>query len=216
MRTSRCTPELGLQPAVGVLALDQQRRRLDAGLLARALLDQGDLVAALLRPAHVHARQHARPSPGSRCRRRRRAPRDRCRCRRPRPTAAPRPPGGAPRSASLLAAPPRPRRRTASSFSASPSSISVDGIVELALELADSRRCARSSAWRSRMTFCARSADCSRDWGPRRAGSARPGAPARCPQSKMPPQQRQGLADGFGEFFGFGAHGGLLGLLLSR
>ena len=80
----------GLEPAVGVLALDLQRRRLDAGLLARALLDQRHLVAARPRPSGCTCASASRPSPGSRCRRRRRAPRDRCRCRRPRRTAAPR------------------------------------------------------------------------------------------------------------------------------
>src|SRR4051794_19589070 len=51
----------GLEPAVGVLALDLERRRLEARLFARALLDQAHLIAALLRPAHVHARQHGGP-----------------------------------------------------------------------------------------------------------------------------------------------------------
>ena len=44
------------------------------------LLEQLDLVAVLLGPARVHAQQHLRPSPGSRCRRRRHGLRDRCRC----------------------------------------------------------------------------------------------------------------------------------------
>ncbi len=54
-------PALGLQPAVGVLARDLQRRRLDPGLLARAFVDELDLVAPPLGPAHVHAEQHRRP-----------------------------------------------------------------------------------------------------------------------------------------------------------
>ena len=52
---------LGLQPAIGVRAADLQRRRLDAGLLALALLQQLHLVAVLLGPAHVHAHQHLGP-----------------------------------------------------------------------------------------------------------------------------------------------------------
>src|SRR6185503_20613169 len=52
---------LGLEPAVGVLAREQQGRRLDARLLAGALFHQRRLVAVVLGPADVHARQHARP-----------------------------------------------------------------------------------------------------------------------------------------------------------
>ena len=52
---------LGLEPTVGVLALDLDGGGLDAGLLAGALLQQRHLVAALFRPAHVHAQQHLRP-----------------------------------------------------------------------------------------------------------------------------------------------------------
>ena len=52
---------LGLQPAMRVVALDDDRRRLDAGLVARRLFDQLDLELSPLRPAHVHAQQHARP-----------------------------------------------------------------------------------------------------------------------------------------------------------
>ena len=54
-------PGLGLEPAIGVLAADLDRRRLDAGLLALALLDPLDLVAVLLGPAQVHAQQHLGP-----------------------------------------------------------------------------------------------------------------------------------------------------------
>ena len=61
MRTSRCTPDSGLQPAIGVLALDQNRRRFDAGLFALALFEIIDLVAATLRPARIHAQQHLGP-----------------------------------------------------------------------------------------------------------------------------------------------------------
>ena len=50
-----------LQPAVGVLALDLDGDGFDAGLFAGALLQRCHLVAALLGPAHVHARQHRGP-----------------------------------------------------------------------------------------------------------------------------------------------------------
>ena len=64
----------------------------------------------------------------------------------------------------------------------------------------------RSSDWRWRITFCA-ACGLFQSLG----SSARLFSSARracaVSQSKMPPQQRQGLADGFGEFLGFGAHG---------
>ncbi len=52
---------LRLQPSVGVLALDFQRRRLETGFLARTRLHHCHLVATLLRPARIHARQHLGP-----------------------------------------------------------------------------------------------------------------------------------------------------------
>ena len=52
---------LGAVEPVGVLALDPERRRLDAGLLPRADLEQLDLEAALLGPLHLHAQDHLRP-----------------------------------------------------------------------------------------------------------------------------------------------------------
>ena len=61
MRTRRCTPGLGLEPAVGVVALDEEGRALDAGLLAVGDVDELDLEAVLLRPARVHAQEHCRP-----------------------------------------------------------------------------------------------------------------------------------------------------------
>jgi hypothetical protein len=51
---------LGLRPAMGVVAFDEQRARLDAGLFARRLLDHLDVEFVPLAPAH-HAKQHARP-----------------------------------------------------------------------------------------------------------------------------------------------------------
>src|SRR6478672_789153 len=52
---------LGLEPAIGIGALDQDRRRLDASLFAGVLANDLDLVVASLRPAHIHALQHQRP-----------------------------------------------------------------------------------------------------------------------------------------------------------
>src|SRR5207244_2525220 len=49
---------LGLQDTVGVLALDGERGRLEARLLARARLEELGLEAALLGPAQVRAEQH--------------------------------------------------------------------------------------------------------------------------------------------------------------
>ena len=62
---------LGLQRAVCVLALDGDRRRLQAGLLSRARLDRLGLEATIGGPAQVHAQEHLRPvlsvrAPGSR------------------------------------------------------------------------------------------------------------------------------------------------------
>ena len=54
-------PALGLEPAVGALARDLEDGRLDPGFLAGTFLDPLDLVAALLRPADVHAEQHLGP-----------------------------------------------------------------------------------------------------------------------------------------------------------
>jgi len=52
---------LGLQPAIGVGTADAQRGRLDARLLARALLLDLDLEPMVLGPAHVEALEHLRP-----------------------------------------------------------------------------------------------------------------------------------------------------------
>jgi hypothetical protein len=46
---------------MGVVALDHDRRRFDAGLFAVRLFDQLDRKAAALGPAHIHAQQHPRP-----------------------------------------------------------------------------------------------------------------------------------------------------------
>ena len=52
---------LGLQPAIGVGALDEDGCRFDAGLFARMLADDLDLVVAPLGPADIHALEHQRP-----------------------------------------------------------------------------------------------------------------------------------------------------------
>ena len=52
---------LGGVEAVGVLAVDPEGRRLDAGLLPRARLQQLDLEAAPLGPAHQHPQHHLGP-----------------------------------------------------------------------------------------------------------------------------------------------------------
>ena len=52
---------LGLEPAIGVAALDLDGGRLDARLFAAGLLDPVDLEAVLLGPARVHSQQHAGP-----------------------------------------------------------------------------------------------------------------------------------------------------------
>ena len=52
---------LGAVEAVGVLAADAEGGRLDPGLLARAGLEQLDLEAALLGPAHLHPQHHLGP-----------------------------------------------------------------------------------------------------------------------------------------------------------
>ena len=64
-------PALGLEIAIGVLALDQQRRRLDPGLLAGMMVDQFDLHPVPLGPAACTCAAASRPSRCSRCRRRR-------------------------------------------------------------------------------------------------------------------------------------------------
>ncbi len=52
---------LGLEVAIGILTLDQQRRRFDAGLLARVVIDQLDLHPVAFAPAGVHPLQHFGP-----------------------------------------------------------------------------------------------------------------------------------------------------------
>ena len=51
----------GLQPAIGIAALDLQGRGLDAGFFAERLLHHLDLETVLLGPARIHAQQHIGP-----------------------------------------------------------------------------------------------------------------------------------------------------------
>ncbi len=53
--------DFGLQPAVGVIALDPEGGALDAGHVAAADFHQLGLPAAALAPAQVHAQQHLGP-----------------------------------------------------------------------------------------------------------------------------------------------------------
>ena len=52
---------LGLGIAIGILALDLDRRGFDTGLIACLIIDHRDLVSAGLGPALVHAQQHFGP-----------------------------------------------------------------------------------------------------------------------------------------------------------
>ena len=52
---------LGLEPAEGIAALDLDGCRFDARRFAFGLFEPVDLVAVLLGPARIHAKQHAGP-----------------------------------------------------------------------------------------------------------------------------------------------------------
>ena len=54
-------PRFRLHPAMGIVALEQQGRGLEARFIARRLFDELDLKLASLRPARIHAGEHARP-----------------------------------------------------------------------------------------------------------------------------------------------------------
>jgi hypothetical protein len=51
----------GLQPAIGIVALDHDGRGLDAGFFAVVHFQDLDLEALAFRPARIHAQQHVRP-----------------------------------------------------------------------------------------------------------------------------------------------------------
>ena len=53
--------DLGLEPAVGVVALDAERRALEPGDFARRGFEQFGFPAFVLAPAQVHAQQHLGP-----------------------------------------------------------------------------------------------------------------------------------------------------------
>ena len=189
---------------MGVVALDHDRRRLDAGLVARRLLEHLDVEFAPLAPAHVHAQQHARPVAalgaagagmhfdigvvG----------------RRPRPTAAPRARAARLRSSAPGAAPGL-RSRSSASPSCSPSSTSVvassssRSILASDAEPVLAASCARASP------VCAASASFQRSGSSDLAFSSARRRVA-VSTSKMPPQQSQGLLDRFDQLFRFGAH----------
>jgi hypothetical protein len=61
LRTSRCTPGLGAQPAIGVFALDLDGGALDAGHFSRLRVEYLGLEAARRGPLEIHAQQHLRP-----------------------------------------------------------------------------------------------------------------------------------------------------------
>ena len=77
----------GLQPAIGILALDQQGGGFDARRPRLRFPRSAAACSRAARPSACTCATASRPSPGFRCRRRRHGFPDRCRCRRPRPTA---------------------------------------------------------------------------------------------------------------------------------
>ena len=144
----------GLQPAIGVLALDQNGRRFDAGLFAFALLDDIRPCSRCVSAQRVYMRSSIAAQSWLRCRPRPHGFRDRRRWRRPRPRAWI-------RASSLRRA------------SASPASAAfrlgdhrlvvlgfghfdqADGIVELAFERAVVATAPGRAALRSRISVCA-------------------------------------------------------------
>ena len=181
-----------------------KRGRLDAGLFALALFHQLHFVAVLFGPAHVHAHQHLGPvlrlgaagagvqfdvavvaiglarTAGFRF-----------------PAAwLPRP---------RRAGRPSPRPTIAASPSASASSISSSAS---ATSVSSLRTPSMAEAiWlRSRISFCAAAASFHSAGSSARLFSSARRASATS-QSKMPPQQRDGLLDLFVQGVGFGGHG---------
>ena len=61
MRTRRCTPGFGLQPAIGVVALDRRVADLMPASSPSCIFEDLDLVAVPLGPARVHAQEHRGP-----------------------------------------------------------------------------------------------------------------------------------------------------------
>ena len=193
----------GLQPAVGVVALDLDGRRLDARGLALGLFEQLDLVAVLLGPARVHAKQHAGPvlalgaagagvhleigvvAVGL--------------ARQQRLELAARGLG-----LELLAAPSSASATTPWSFSASPSSIMVTwssssrSIRPMALSWSSSAVRSCITRWARAVSFQSVGSSACAFSSARRALALS--------KSKMPPQQSDRPLDVLDQLFGFGAH----------
>ena len=147
---------LGLEPAIGVLALDQDGRRLDARLFAVAFLDQLPPCSRASRPSACTCAAASRPSPGSRCRRRRHGSRDSRRCASASPDSMRFELHRSARSCMHRRQrrlrprrrwPCRPRPRQARS---------ARWFVEFAFERRVAPRAIRRAAWRSRISVCAR------------------------------------------------------------
>ena len=194
---------LGLQPAVGVVALDHDRRRLDAGLVAGGLFEHFDVEFAPLAPAHVHAQQHARP------------------------VAALGAAGagmhldigiqavGLARQqrlelAALAFRLQRPELRQALVLGVGIALLLAEldqrrRVVEFALDLGERPPSRSCSIVRSRITCCAASGLVQSSGSSDLAFSSARRRVA-VSTSKMPPQQSQGLLDRLDQLFGFGAH----------
>ena len=206
-RTARCAPADGRptrsSASHGRCALDDDRRRLDARLIARGLFDQLDLELSALGPARVHAQQHPRPVAALGAAGAGMDLDDSCRWRRPRRKAAPRARRRSPSALSALSAA-IPSASTASSPSVSARSTSV-AASSRSRSIFASEPSRSSSIVRSRITFSASSGSVQRLGSSDLAfSSARRRVAAST--SKMPPQQSHGLLDQFDQLFGFGAH----------
>ena len=186
-----------------VVTLDDDRRRLDASLVAVRLLDQLDVELSPLRPAHVHAQQHARPVAalgaarsgmhfdigvvGVGLARKQRFELAPLALGFQRPQSAD--PLGFSRFVAFGFAKLDQRRR----------------VVEVALDLRQRAQpvfqhaCARASPFR-------RFRDRSRGSGSSDFALSSPRRRDAASTSKMPPQQSHGLLDRFDQLFGFGAH----------
>ncbi len=143
-----------LQPAIGVVALDEQGRGLDARFFAIMDFQKLDLEALDARPSGCTCAEACWPSPGFPCRRRRNGLPDRCRCRRLRQTASLRPGGAQLRPSSAFRAS-SASLTTPSSPSSSPISMSSILSFSCCSELPCTPLMPSSSCWRSRISFCA-------------------------------------------------------------
>ena len=195
---------LGLEPAIGVLALDQDGRRFDAGLFAFALLEQLPLVAVRLGPARVHAQQHRGPILAFGAARAGMDFEIGVVARPPRPTASIR-----------ASCPRRAREAPTAKLSASATMRLVvfglgqldqaGGVVEFGFERRDRSESDLSSRLRSRISVCARCGSFQKSGASALAFSSSRRRTA-LSQSKMPPQQGERLLDLVDGSFGFCAH----------